>query len=155
MRGLLMVLGVLGAGVAAGCAGGLTVVDDGATPSVVLAESVPVRGAPSDRASIAGASLQGDVLVLDVRFGGGCADHAFDLYAQTAFMESEPVQTRLALAHQANGDACRALLSRELRFDLAPLRDAYRRAYGPAGRIVLHVQEPGASGAQHDILYTF
>lgn len=155
MRGLLMVLGVLGVGLAAGCAEGLTVVDDGATPAVVLAESVPVRGAPSDRASIAGASLQGDVLVLDVRFGGGCAEHAFDLYAQTAFMESEPVQTRLALAHRANGDPCRALLSRELRFDLAPLRDAYRRAYGPSGRIVLHVHEPGPSGGSHDVLYTF
>ena len=66
------------------------------------------------------ARIQTDTLVLDVRYGGGCADHAFVLVASSAFAESFPVQSFMRLSHDARGDLCKALVSR---------RDA--RAAGP------------------------
>jgi hypothetical protein len=55
-------------------------------------------------------------------------------------MESYPVQTGVRLAHAADGDTCKALLSRALRFDLSPLKSAYANSYQTAtGIIRLHV----------------
>ncbi len=45
-----------------------------------------------------------------VRYGGGCRDHEFSLIHTGAFKESMPVQLDTRLIHNANGDACRALV---------------------------------------------
>jgi hypothetical protein len=103
----------------------------------------------SDRADIVEASLRGDLLRVEVSFGGGCAEHDFALVHTGEFMESEPVQTVVNLAHDGHGDMCRALLRRELAFDLGPVKRAYRRNYGEHGRLTLHLRPPGGgSGAQ-------
>ena len=75
------------------------------------------------------AQLQADTIVMDVRYGGGCEQHAFILVGSSAFAESSPVQTAMRLVHDGRGDACDALLSRRLRADVSPIRDAYRRVY--------------------------
>lgn len=110
----------------------------------------------SDPAEIVRAELDGDVLKLHVRFGGGCADHDFSLIHTGGFMESHPVQTRLLLTHDAHGDNCRALLSRDLTFDLAPVKRAYRQSYSEHGALILHVHAPGPQpGRTHTLRYEF
>jgi hypothetical protein len=100
-----------------------------------------------DPARIVASEVRGDLLRLEVQYGGGCAQHHFQLHMKGGFLESEPVQARLQLAHDAGGDVCRALLGETLEFDLSPLRRAYEHAY-PTGRVmVLLLQEPGAGGA--------
>ncbi|HEV2149926.1 MAG TPA: hypothetical protein VGR37_21185 [Longimicrobiaceae bacterium] len=138
----------------AGCAGPTIVEmpDDG---HLVQVGGIPDR-IPSTPATITSAAMQGDVLVLEVTFGGGCGQHDFALYASNVWLESDPVQVNVALAHDGHGDPCRALLSRELRFDLSPLAAAYRRSYGRGGTVVLRLREPGGSGAAtHTVRYTF
>ena len=83
---------------------------------------------------------------------GGCARHEFTLVAAESFRESDPVQLAVSLAHDANGDACEAWLTEDYEFDLRPLRDHYRRAYGDRpGRIVLLLEDvPGGT-----LLYVF
>lgn len=99
----------------------------------------------TDPATIVSADVRGDRLRLEVTFGGGCAEHSFALYRENGFLESVPVQLRLLLAHDANGDNCRALLHRELEFDLGSVREAYREAYGgPGGTVLLRIHAPGA-----------
>lgn len=139
----------------AACAGSPVVEPPAGGSAAVRVGSVPAR-LPSDPASVTSAAVHGDSLVLEVTFGGGCARHDFALYASGVWMESFPVQTPVSLAHDAHGDNCRALLSRELRFDLSPLADAYRRAYGGGGTLVLRLQEPGGPGAPvHAVRYSF
>ena len=76
-----------------------------------------------------------------VQYGGGCARHEFRVVASHVFMESHPVQSAIAIRHNANGDMCRALLTRDLRFDLSALRDAWRRSYRQEhGTIVLRLR---------------
>jgi hypothetical protein len=85
-------------------------------------------------------SLDGDVLELDITFGGGCAEHAFALLVDPAMMESHPVQMRGSLAHDAHGDPCRALLSRTLVIDLGPVKDLWRRSYQrQSGTVILNI----------------
>lgn len=125
-------------------------------PLLLPAAGTSVSTTRSDPAEIMRADLDGDVLKLHVRFGGGCAEHDFSLIHTGEFMESHPVQTRLNLTHDAHGDNCRALLSRDLTFDLAPVKRAYRQSYSEHGALILHVHAPGPqSGRAHTLRYEF
>lgn len=92
-----------------------------------------------------------DSLRLTVQYAGGCARHQFSLHASRVFMESHPVQSPLVLHHDANGDHCRSLITRELQFNLSPLRDAWRTSYQQRhGTIILRLR-----GYGEGINYTF
>lgn len=126
----------------------------GADPVQVLVGSGPAT-TRADPAEILRAELEGDTLDLQVRFGGGCAEHDFALVHSGAFMESYPVQTNLTLAHDAHGDACRALLTRAIRFDLSPVKRAYQQGYAEHGVIVIHLRSPGPGTAALSVRYEF
>jgi hypothetical protein len=99
---------------------------------------------PADPLQFESVRVVGDTLVARVSFGGGCREHRFALVFATYFMESMPVQMRGVLSHDAAGDPCRALLGRELRFDLSPLKERYRVSYGrQSSTIVLRGNWPG------------
>lgn len=101
---------------------------------------------PSDQLTIREFTIRGDSLELAVSFGGGCRDHTFILLSDAAWMESYPVQVAVKLAHDANGDNCKALLSRVLRFDLTPLRNAYTASYqATTGIMKLNIRGTSAS----------
>ena len=104
---------------------------------------------PRDPASIQSASITKDTLHLRVVHGGGLEEHDFALFA-FEFMESNPVQVHVVLSHDAGNDRGEALLVKDLSFDLSPLREAHRRAYGVAGPIIVQLQEPG-DGADRTI----
>ncbi len=136
------------------CRGGST---DGIAPNafadglVAFVGNVDDPAWPRDAVTVDSAAASGDTLHLMVRYGGGCRTHRFALLLGNAFMESHPVQVHVRLAHDADGDMCRALLSRSLSFDLTPLKAAYRASYGPgAATIVMNLVGQGRS-----IRYTF
>lgn len=114
-------------------------------PPLVMSQEKGLDGLRADPLQILAARVQAGVLEVEVEWGGGCAPHDVDAVAWTGWMESNPVQVGVALAHDAHGDACKALLRRTLRFDLEPLRTAYGRAYGP-GPATLALRLGVASG---------
>ena len=144
----LLALALLGA-----CSSPTILPDEGELALVPLDQAATTRRL--DPAEVLAARIDGDRLHLQVRFGGGCRDHHFSLLHGGVFMESEPVQTRLQLAHDAHEDPCRALLSRELTFDLTPLRRSYEAAYARTGTIVIHLLEPGGAAVQPPLRYSF
>ena len=93
------------------------------------------------------ASIAGDTLTVSVSFGGGCRTHEFTLVASNVFLESDPVQLRVSLAHEANDDLCRAWLTEDRDFDLTPIKRLFQNAYqSDAGTLVLRLEnapEPG------------
>lgn len=91
---------------------------------------------PSDPVTILSATVTGDTLELWVNYGGGCRAQSFLLLSDGAWMESYPVQVGVRVARDAQGDNCKALLSRMLRFDLTPLRAAYNEAYRTSTGII-------------------
>jgi hypothetical protein len=66
--------------------------------------------------------VSGDTLFLQVQYGGGCKDHVFTMNTQLMWMKSLPPQLNLWLEHESNDDMCRALLTKELTFDLKGVR---------------------------------
>jgi hypothetical protein len=113
---------------------------------VVITPNTDAPQWPSDQVTIQGFTIRGDSLELAVTFGGGCRDHAFVLLSDASWMESYPVQVGVKLAHDANGDNCKALLSRVLRFDLSPLKAAYSASYqATSGIMKLNIRGTAAS----------
>ncbi len=106
---------------------------DGTLPLLVDFNAQPHLW-PQDPFSTLDASVSpgGDVLRVQVRYGGGCTSHEFQLVAWEGWVEAEPVQVRVFLSHDSFGDPCRALITEDRRFDLGPLKRAYREKYGPA-----------------------
>lgn len=117
-----------------------------AVPQVEVAPALLVslddpRPWPMDPWTYRGHGIEGDTLTLTVEYGGGCRVHRFALLVDPIFRESDPVQMSARLAHDADGDLCRALLREDLRFDLGPVRRHYQAAYGPGpGEIVIFVE---------------
>ena len=71
------------------------------------------------------ASVDGDLLRLDVSYEGGCedADHDFALYSSAHLTESNPPGATTWLSHDAGGDTCTETVQEELTFDLSPLKE--------------------------------
>lgn len=76
-----------------------------------------------DWCAVSAAVLQGDKIVLECSYSGGCRDHEFQLSWDGSVMKSIPGQIVLELSHNANNDSCKALLTEMIQFDLSPIID--------------------------------
>lgn len=74
-------------------------------------------------------SVEGAELIADVQTGGGCAEHSFAVCWDGTIVDSSPPTVNLSLSHDAHGDTCHAVLSRDLRVELAPTLDAIARPF--------------------------
>ena len=113
---------------------------------------------PLDPYQIEEAKVEGDTLRVTVSHGGGCRKHEYGFVVYSGWMESFPVQVRAVILHNANGDNCKALLRNALRFDLSPLRAAYKQSYGSgSGTIIINLANPVATNGPElrRVTYTF
>ncbi|MBN2001130.1 hypothetical protein JW935_26530 [candidate division KSB1 bacterium] len=134
---------------------------DGSDPEIpppiqIIPES-QVRELPKDLYEIKNVEIVEDTIIFEVRYGGGCEEHDFLLVNYGGFMESWPVQTKVLLSHDNNGDACKALITQEVRFNLIPLKLSYLAMYpGSEGIIILQIIDPnGTNERPVRIRYTF
>ena len=110
----------------------------------------------TDAYTINTASLQGDTLTVNVSYSGGCEMHEVTLVAEERFLESSPVQLRISLAHNANGDACDAWITEDYHFDLTPLKEVYQKAYRTeTGTIALFWTDRSTEEPPFDVYYEF
>lgn len=70
----------------------------------------------SDHLTIDSAWVESNTLLIDVKFGGGCRIHKFNIYTDTSFISDSTIS--LYLTHDANGDECKALPGERLAFNL-------------------------------------
>lgn len=109
------------------------------------------QSAPRDPFTIKSIMVDKDILKVEVTYGGGCKDHEFVLIGSNVFMESDPVQTKVVLSHNANNDLCEKLILEELEFDLSPLKHTYQQSYSDASaEIIIHFE-----GVEETISYQF
>ena len=98
------------------------------------------------------ATIEADTLRVNVSYTGGCETHAFTLVAEPMFLESFPVQLRVSIAHNANGDTCEASITEDRQFDLTPIKTAYQKGYQTeTSTIVLRLKDAPPS----DLFYDF
>jgi len=67
------------------------------------------------------AFVDGDCLQIKLSYSGGCQEHTIDLARMHPWTASSTNIPTFEIRHNANGDLCEALFTKELRFDLSPL----------------------------------
>ena len=94
----------------------------------------------TDAYALGAASIANDTLAVTVSYSGGCRTHQFTLVAAAAFLESDPVQLEVAIAHNADGDPCEAYPTEDCYFMLDPIKARYKASYGVGpGTVVLRL----------------
>ncbi|TQV89643.1 hypothetical protein [Aliikangiella coralliicola] len=73
-------------------------------------------------------SIEDDTLTLLFEVAGGCGTHEFSLYVDSDFNESAPPQANYTIGYQ-NQDDCEAMVEIEKQFDLAPIKENFRRLF--------------------------
>ena len=91
----------------------------------------------ADDYELGAAAVTGDTLAVTLSYGGGCKTHRFTLVAAEAFMESDPVQLQVAIAHDADGDACQRWVTEDYHFILDPIKARYKASYGSGPGVVI------------------
>ena len=89
----------------------------------VLIDSSAFDTSPRDSVEFLRVELEGDLLTIEISFGGGQTTHDFELISSGEYIESSPIQTNLVLSHDSHGDLAKSLITKELFFDLKPLKD--------------------------------
>ena len=107
----------------------------------------------TDAYTINTAAVQDDTLSINVSYSGETPEtHVFTLVAQPVFLESFPVQLRVSLAHNANGDTGKASLTEDYHFNLTPIKEVYKKGYQTTeGSIILRLKD----GSPGELLYDF
>lgn len=67
-------------------------------------------------------ALNSNMLSVFVKYSGGCKEHTWDLKSNGMYAKSLPPQISVCLTHTNNGDACRELIIKEIKFDIAKLK---------------------------------
>jgi hypothetical protein len=82
-------------------------------------------------------------LFLSVTYSGGCKEHNFELVAWNYFiMKPNEIQADILLSHDSNSDSCKAIIKKELCFDLSPLNSEYYKFFqSTSGTIVLLLED--------------
>ena len=67
--------------------------------------------------------IDGDKLIFNVVYMGGCKPHTFKLIGDSSISASKPAQTNLYLVHDNNGDNCTNEIKKEIIVDIARLKN--------------------------------
>ncbi|HPE74863.1 MAG TPA: NigD-like N-terminal domain-containing protein [Draconibacterium sp.] len=77
---------------------------------------------PGDPISVHEAFIDGNCIQIKISYGGGCKEHTINLARiQPSETDTSSIPT-FEISHNANGDMCEAYFTKELRFDLKPLK---------------------------------
>lgn len=122
----------------------------------VIITATPPDSLQLDSFALDTIAVNGDTLSLEVTHGGGCKEHTYALYMSPGvFLESFPVQANLYLQHNANGDACKALLRKKVCVNVRPIAALYEKFYQRRDpiRINVHGHLPARPGEKLSVLY--
>lgn len=117
----------------------------------IILNDATYSNAPQDPFSITNVTRENDMLSIAVSYGGGCAEHQFNLIGSISFMESSPVQMNILLSHNANGDNCEMLIMKDLTFSISPIKQLYQQVYSETnGTVILNLDD-----TEDPIVYQF
>jgi hypothetical protein len=100
----------------------------------------------SDVIKVEDAKIVGNKLEIKVSYGGGCENHSFELIGSPNISKSLPPIRSIQLIHRANKDACKALIIKDLLFDISAF--TYKKESGSTIYLQL-------DGWDQKLLYTY
>ena len=103
-------------------AAGNTKQADAATVKAVTVDPAADMTATGAAYTVDSISIKENILSVFVSYSGGCKEHAFELLSNGMYAKSLPPQISVVLKHTNNGDNCRELVMKELKFDVSALK---------------------------------
>lgn len=78
----------------------------------------------SDPINVLGVKIEGDCLRITLQYGGGCQEHEVNLVLMIPECGTPPLPPPdFRISHDANGDVCKALITKEYSFDISGIRE--------------------------------
>jgi hypothetical protein len=114
--------------------------------NVAIAASIGRIDQASDPISISDVRIEGNKMLINVSYGGGCEEHNFQVIGSPMISKSLPPVRAIQLVHVANGDKCKMNVMKTLEVDLKEL--AYKQEAGSKIYLTL-------GGWSQQIEYTF
>lgn len=111
----------------------------------IVAEIGSTDEASSDL-TINSVSVNGNEMMINLSYSGGCNEHEFKMYGNVNISKSLPPIRSIQLYHNNNGDSCKALITKDIHVDIKSL--AYKQEKGST--IYLKLE-----GWKDRITYTF
>lgn len=93
-------------------------------------------------------SCDNDTIIFNITYAGGCKEHIINLYAYKTIEKSNPAKVTIVLSHDANDDYCEALITREIKFDLATLKEYLKTEFNIQDKVVLLLFDPNGNPLQ-------
>lgn len=103
-------------------------------PQEVKIEPLARLNEKTDRFILKSARQNGDILIFDVSYSGGCETHDFELITTGKYKSTYPPEIEIMLSHNNHNDGCRSVIDKKLYFNLIPLQ------YTGTNRVLLVVK---------------
>jgi hypothetical protein len=100
-------------------------------------------------------SIDDGRLIVESRFGGGCGEHRFALFAQQIFSKTNPPTIDCWFVHGNIDDPCEAIVAETVCFDLRRIGDLCDGIFHGCGEIVINVHgcEEDDPGGTHTAIW--
>ena len=99
-------------------------------PSIEAGGPDILRIPEGDPYKILEADIVEDEMQLKVQYGGGCKEHDFSMIISIGEIVGVPNTAIGFLRHEAYDDACEALITEDLTFDLTPFKEQWKQLSG-------------------------
>jgi hypothetical protein len=91
-----------------------------------LINNISLSDYPTDIYSVNEVRVEGEELLINVTYGGGCEDHDFSLIKPPLFCGTPPISLIMYLSHDSHNDACFAIVTEHnLCFDISEIFELY------------------------------
>ncbi|HAQ19424.1 MAG TPA: hypothetical protein DCR40_09370 [Prolixibacteraceae bacterium] len=78
----------------------------------------------TDPITVISAKVDGDCLLLNLQYGGGCKEHQVNLALTLPECGTPPLPPpTFEIRHNANGDVCKALITKDYSFDIFGIKE--------------------------------
>lgn len=81
------------------------------------------------------AFVDGNCLQMKISYSGGCREHTIDLARMHPWIPGTSSVPVFEIRHNANGDLCEAWFTRELRFDLTPIKKEGKKEFALTAKL--------------------
>ncbi len=110
---------------------------------------------PQDELAIEKAEIMGNTLQLNASYFGGCKQHEFSLIFSTINTESIPPAIFSIFIQDDKEDTCRAVMIKEVIFDLSPIKERFWYLEKYSGFIEIMIRIPSSDVAYPALRYKF
>jgi hypothetical protein len=124
MKSYIKILSILAILLVAGCSEPVALIQENDCTSFKVISFLKYDSLKSDPITLVDATIEGDCLKLTLRYGGGCEEHQVDLALILPECGTPPLPPpTFEIRHDAKGDVCKALITKEYSFDLSGIRE--------------------------------